>query len=64
MMVRRKNKSLRSELATCTAKICAYMEVGKVCEARQWASILESKLKELGLLVDNPNPTSHNNPST
>ena len=47
-----KHKSLRSELATYTAKICAFLEVGKVDEARQWATIMQSKLIEMNLLVD------------
>lgn len=48
-----KNRSLRSELSTYTAKICAFMECGKLDEARQWATIMQNKLIELTLLVDN-----------
>lgn len=52
-MAKQKNKSLRSQLSTYTAKICAFMECGKLDEARQWATIMQNKLIELNLLVDN-----------
>lgn len=63
-MARTKKKSLRSQLSQCTAKICSYLEVGKIDEARQWASILEEKLIELNLLVDKPPRSGHNGRST
>ena len=63
-MPKQKNKSLRSQLATCTAKICSYMEVGKIPEARQWATILQQKFIELNLLIDNPPRTGHNRPQS
>lgn len=59
-----KRKSLRSELSQCTAKICAFMEVGKFDEARQWATILKNKLIELGLLIDNLPQNGDNTTST
>jgi len=63
-MARNKKRTLRSELAQCTAKICSYMEVNKIDEARQWAGILEAKLIELNLLVDKPPHPGHNGRST
>lgn len=48
-----KPKSTRSKLLTSVAKICAYMECGKMDEAKQWATILQRDLISLGLLVDN-----------
>lgn len=59
-MKRTKNKSIRAQLAQCTAKICAYMEVNKLDEARQWATILQQKLIEMNLLVDNARSHGHN----
>lgn len=61
-MKRTKNKSVRSQLSQCTAKICAYMEVNKLDEARQWASILQQKLIEMDLLVDTTRAPVHNGP--
>mgnify|MGYP001596699401 CR=1 FL=1 len=39
---------LRSQLSTCTGKICAYREVGKDAESREWAA----KLVECLLIND------------
>lgn len=61
-MPRSKNKSLRSQLSQCTAKICSYMEVNKLDDARQWATILQQKLIELNLLVDTTPARVHNGP--
>lgn len=59
-MPRAKNKSLRAQLSRCTGKICSYMDLGRLDEARQWATILQQKLIELNLLVDNPKRAGHN----
>jgi hypothetical protein len=57
---RTKNKSLRSQLLTCVAKVCAYREVGKEIEAKQWAAALQSLLIQHGLLIDIPKRALHN----
>lgn len=63
-MTKRKNKSLRSELSTYTAKICAFMECGKIDDARQWAAIMQSKLIEMNLLVDTRQSSVYDGTST
>ena len=47
-----KKKSIRSDCSTYLAKSMAFMELGRMDEARQWADMLQRKLIELGLLVD------------
>lgn len=42
-------------------KALAYQESDKLCEARQWAAVLQQTLIEAGLLVDNRPRTGHNN---
>jgi len=51
-----KKKSIRSDCSTYLAKTMAYLECGKLDEARQWATTLQNKLIELQLLVDNRQP--------
>lgn len=48
-----KQKKIRSDLFKYTAKICAFIDVGKLDDAQQWARVLQEKLIELNLLVDN-----------
>lgn len=55
-------KSLRSQIGQYTGKICSYVELGRLDEARQWATILQQKLIELNLLVDNTKRPVHNGP--
>lgn len=55
-----KQKSIRSNCSTYLAKTMAYLECGKIDEARQWATVLQNKLIELNLLVDNRQTTGHN----
>ena len=47
-----KKKSIRSDCSTYLVKSMAFMELGRMDEARQWADMLQRKLIELGLLVD------------
>lgn len=55
-----KKKTTRSECSTYLAKAMAYMEVGKLEDARTWATILQQKLIDLTLLVDNRQTNRHN----
>ena len=59
-MPKTKRRTMRSELLTHVAKICAYVECGKLCEARQWASTLQLYLIQTGLLVDTDKRDGHN----
>jgi hypothetical protein len=50
-MVKKKVRDpFRQELAQCTAKICAYLAVDKLIEARQWADKLQAALKRKELI--------------
>ena len=46
--------------STYLAKTMAYYELGKLEDARQWATILQQKLIDLTLLVDNRQTIRHN----
>jgi hypothetical protein len=45
-----KKDPLRKTLSQCVGKICAYMAVGKVIEARQWADTLVKELRKTELI--------------
>ncbi len=45
-----KLSKLRTDLSRCNGKICAYIRVGKITEARTWAITLTEALKEHGLI--------------
>jgi len=58
--MKNKKKSTRSECSTYLAKAMAYMEVNKLDDARTWAAVLQQKLIDLTLLIDNRQTGGHN----